>query len=779
MKGAIIKILATTLILILGVAIGGYLAILKSLPDIEDLRDYMPTKGTEVYADDDTLIGNFRIEKGIYVPLNKVPEHLIKAVVAVEDSNFWVHSGLDYLAIIRALSKDILAGRLKEGASTITQQLAKVVFLSPEKTLIRKLKEVVLAFKIEKTLTKEEILELYLNKVYFGHGAYGVEMAARAYFGKSVSDIDLSEAALLAGLIKAPNRFSPYNSLEIAKDRQMTVLKRMEEEGYINRQQIESAYKKPLYLSSMRYSVDEMNYFLEYIRKYLEDKYGLEMVYKGGLKVYTTINRNIQRTAVESLREGLRELDKRQGFRGPIGHRDVDVKKEAESPAGFKRAVMKSGDIITATVLNVSPSSATVKTRGVIGTLPISEALWANRLVNNRGEVIRRFNNLKLTDILKEGDIIYVRVKDVSGKTPIFSLEQEPIVQGALVAIEHSTGYIRALVGGYDFRKSEFNRAVYSKRQAGSAFKPMIYATAMDNGFTPASVIIDEPISYKANEFSRWSPDNYDRKYYGPTRLRDALAYSRNVVTVKLLDEIGVEKVIKFARSIGINGPFPHNLTLALGSISVTPLELTSAYSVFANGGIRIQPIAIKYIADSNGNIIESNKPNGERVISPQTAFLTTTMLEEVVNRGTGQRAKEVGRTVAGKTGTTNDYKDAWFIGYSPKLTAGVWVGFDDMRSLGEGEVGARAALPIWVYFMKRALVEVSSFDDSMDKMDFPVPEGIVTAVIDPSTGLLATENSEKMVEFFKEGTVPRKYSTGQERQRTDRIRSELGRIKP
>lgn len=757
MKGLIAKLITITLILFIGVLIGGYIAILKSLPDIEDLREYMPSRGTEVYADDDTLIGNFRIEKGIYVPLNKVPEHLIKAVVAVEDSNFWVHSGLDYLAIMRALSKDILARRIKEGASTITQQLAKIVFLSPEKTFIRKLKEVVLAFKIEKTLTKEEILELYLNKVYFGHGAYGVEMAARTYFGKSVSDIDLAEAAMLAGLIKAPNKFSPYNSLEIAKDRQMTVLKRMEDEGYIDKQQLESAYKKPLYLSSMRYSVDEMNYFLEYIRKHLEDKYGLEMIYKGGLKVYTTINKNIQRAAVESLREGLRELDKRQGFRGPIGHKEIDVKKEIESVGGFKKALMKQGDITTATVLIVSPSSATVKTRGIIGNLPISDALWANKLINNKGEVVKRFNNLRLTDILKSGDIIYVKVKDTSGKVPVFSLEQEPIVQGAVVAIEPSTGYIRALVGGYDFRKSEFNRAVYSERQAGSSFKPIIYATAMDNGFTPASIIVDEPISYKANEFSRWSPDNYDGKYYGPTRLRDALAYSRNVVTVKLLDEIGVEKVIKFAKSIGINGPFPHDLTLALGSLSVTPLELTSAYSVFARGGIRMEPIAIKYIADANGNILENNKPNGERVISPQTAFLTTSMLEEVVNRGTGQRAKELGRPVAGKTGTTNDYKDAWFIGYTPEITAGVWVGFDDMRSLGEKETGARAALPIWVSFMKRVINEVSTFDegDSGDTKGFSVPEGIVSAVIDPSTGKLATKNSEKMVEFFKEGTVP------------------------
>jgi len=777
MKSLIVRLIIIIMILLVSVMIGGYVAILKSLPDIENLKNYISTKGTEVYADDDTLIGNFRIEKGIYVPLKKIPENLVRAVIAVEDSKFWVHKGLDYVAIVRALLKDIMARRIKEGASTITQQLAKVVFLSPEKTFVRKVKEVALAIKLEGTLTKEEILELYLNKVYFGHGAYGVEMAARTYFGKSVSELDLSEASLLAGLIKAPNRFSPYNSLEIAKERQRTVLKRMEEEGYINKQQAEMAYKKPLYLSSMRYSVDEMNYFLEYIRRALEDRYGFDMVYKNGMKVYTTINRNIQRTAVESLREGLRQLDKRQGFRGPIGHRDIDIKKEGESPGEFKRVLIKPGDITTATVLNVTPSYATVKARGVVGNLPISEALWADKIVNSKGDVIKRFNNLKLTEILKRGDIIYVRVKDISGKMPVFSLEQEPIVQGALVAIESSTGYIRGLVGGYDFRKSEFNRAIYSKRQAGSAFKPIIYATAMDNGFTPASVIIDAPLSYRADNFNRWSPDNYDRKYNGPTRLREALAFSRNVVTVKLLDEIGIDKVIKFARSLGISGPFPRDLTLALGSISVTPLELTSAYSVFAAGGVRTQPIAIKYITDASGNVIENNRPDSERAISPQTAFLITSMLEEVVNRGTGQRAKEVGRVVAGKTGTTNDYRDAWFIGYDPYLTVGVWVGFDDLRSLGEGETGARAALPIWVSFMKK--MTVSDYGTIGNNDGFPMPEGIVTAVIDPLTGLLATENSQKMVEFFKEGTVPRRYSTASERQKAERIKSESSRINP
>lgn len=781
MKDLVIKLITITLILLLGIATGGYFAILSGAPDIEDLKDYMPVRGTQVYADDDTLIGEFKIEKGVYVPISKIPEHLIKAVVAVEDSKFWMHSGLDYLAIVRALTKDILARRIKEGGSTITQQITKVVFLSPERTVIRKLKEAVLAFRIEKNLTKEEILELYLNKIYFGHGAYGVEMAARTYFGKSVSDIDIAEAALLAGLIKAPNRYSPYNSLEMAKGRQRVVLNRMLEEGYINEHQLEREYKKPLYLSSLRHVADEANYFLEYIRKYLEDKYGLEMIYKGGLKVHTTLNRNVQVAAVKSLKEGLRELDKRQGFRGPIGHKEIDVKEELRSAGEFKKVLMKPGDILTATVLEVSASQATVKTRGVTGILPLSEAMWVNKLINKKGEVIKVYKDPRLTDILKKGDIIYVRVKDTGGKMPIFTLEQEPLVQGSVVAIEPSTGYIRAIVGGYDFKKSEFNRAIFAKRQAGSAFKPVIYAGAMDNGFTPASIIVDEPLVYKSGEFGNWVPENYDKKYHGPTRVREALAYSRNIVTVKLLQEMGVEKCVKFARSLGIKGPFPHNLTLALGSLSVTPLEITSAFSVFARGGIKMEPVAIKYIVDADGNVIENNEPRGVRVTSPQTAFLTTSMLEDVINYGTGRRVKELGRPVAGKTGTTNEYKDAWFIGYTPELTAGVWVGFDDMRSLGEEETGARAAAPIWVSFMKRALEELSPFgrEGSKEARPFSVPDGIVTVVIDPLTGFLATEDSEKMVEFFKEGTVPREYSTEFERQKVRRLKADLSRIKP
>jgi penicillin-binding protein 1A len=779
MKDVISKSFIFILVITIGILTGGYLALIKGVPQIEEIKGYLPVNGAKVYADDDTLIGEFKVEKGEYVSISKIPEQLIRAVVAVEDARFWLHKGVDYIAIVRALTRDIRAGRFKEGASTITQQLAKVVFLSPERTIVRKLKEATLAYRIEKNLTKEEILELYLNKIYFGHGAYGIEMAARAYFGKSVSGVNLAEAALLSGLIKAPSRYSPYINLNEAKQRQYIVLRRMLEEGYLINEQVEEAFKQPLYLSSVRYEKYAPDYFLEYVRKYLEDEYGAEMTYKGGLRVYTTLNNNIQLAASDSLKKGLQRLDKRQGYRGPLGHKDINIKEKLTKEEPFKKVIMKKGDILTATVLKVSTSKATIKTRDITGKLLLSDAKWAKRLIDSKGNVIKAFKNLRLTDIFKAGDIINVKVKDISSKEPVFALEQDPLVQGAVIAIEPSTGYIRAIVGGYDFSKSEFNRAVFAKRQAGSVFKPITYAAAMDYGYTPASIIIDEPLIYESEKYGDWEPENYDEQYRGATRLRDALTHSRNIVTVKLLEEIGVGKVIKFARSIGIKGPFPHNLTLGLGSLSISPLEITSAFCVFAQSGIKMNPIAVKYVIDSEGNVLENNLPGGERVISPQTAFLATSMLEDVVKYGTGWRAKALKRPVVGKTGTTNEYKDAWFVGYTPELAAGVWVGFDNMRTLGDEETGSRAAAPIWVNFMKKALSEISPFDNGdVEKRPFPVPNGIVTAVIDPLTGLLATNETKKMVEFFMEGTVPTVYSTGFYRDLILKQKAELKKIK-
>lgn len=773
MKRIFFRTIIIIFVLGIGLGIGAYLAVLEGIPDIEDIKNYIPSNGTKVYADDDTIIGELKIEKGIHAPISEVPEHLIQALVSVEDSNFWVHRGIDYIAILRALAKDVIAGRMKEGASTITQQLAKVIFLTPEKTILRKLKEVALAFKLEKNLTKKEILELYLNKVYFGHGAYGVKMAAKTYFGKPVSGLDLAESALIVGLIKAPSTYSPYSNLDKAKQRQYTVLSRMLKEKYISQEEMDKAYKQPLHLSSVRTAGYAPNYFLEYIRKYLEDKYGIDMVYKGGLRVYTTLNKDMEIAAVKALQKGLEDLDKRQGFRGPLGQKVLDFAQELKDKETFDKVFMEAGDIMTGIVLKVSEQEAAVKAKGIIGRLLLKDAEWAARLIDQKGKTIKEFRDLKLNKILKPGDIIMVKVKTIWKNEPVFELEQEPRVQGAVIAMEPSTGYIRAIVGGYDFSKSEFNRAVFAERQAGSVIKPLIYAAAMDNGFTPASVIIDEPIVFENAELGDWKPGNYDNKYNGATRLRDALAHSRNIITIKLLQDIGVGKAVSFMNSLGLNGPFPRDLTLALGSLSLTPIEITSAFSVFANNGVKMEPIAVKYIMDSSGNTIESNKPAGARVITPQTSFLTTSMLEDVVNYGTGMKAKALNRPVAGKTGTTNDYIDAWFVGYTPDLAAGVWVGFDDQQTIGKKETGSKAALPVWVDFMKETL------DTLSPSRPFPVPEGIVTAVIDPVTGLLATNDTEKLVEFFKEGTVPTAYSAGTSREKIMMQKEELIKTMP
>lgn len=746
-------IIIALLSILLGISAGGYVAYSMGIPSIEEIKQYKPAGGTKIYADDDVLIGELKAEKGIFVPLKKIPSNMINAVVAVEDSRFWKHKGIDYLAIARAFVKDVIHVELKEGGSTITQQLAKVVFLTPEKTIQRKIREAALAIKIEKNLNKKEILELYLNKIYFGHGAYGVEMASRIYFGKSVKDLTLSESALVAGLIKAPSLYSPFNDLGKARERQRIVLSRMVDEGYLKKAEMEHALKQPVYLSSTRKGLEANNYFTEYVRKYLEEKYGIDTVYKGNFNVYTTLDRKAQAAAARAVQEGLRDLDKRRGWRGPIDHkRDLDIEREMKTRELTAVVTTSPGDLSTGVVLKVTNDEAIVKARGVIGKIALEDARWAAKLIEPKSRKITFLKNFTLSAILKPGDIIKVSIRSIKGNQVRFMLDQEPEAEAALIAIDHDTGFIRSMIGGYDFIKSDFNRVLYARRQPGSAFKPIIYAAALDHGFTPASIFPDEPVTYPGGPRGDWSPQNADRKFYGPTTLREALTYSRNVVTVRLVDAVGINNVLGFAKAVGIQGEMPRNLTLALGSLSVTPMELALCYSVFANGGLKIKPIAIKYITDSKGSVIESNEPEAEEAISPTTAFLITSMMEDVVRHGTGWRAKALGRPVAGKTGTTNEYRDAWFVGYTTNLTAAVWVGFDDTRPLGALETGARAASPIWVSFMKNVA--------SGSAEEFSIPEGIFTRTIDPATGLLTKDEAAGITEYFKEGTEPQQYAT-------------------
>jgi penicillin-binding protein 1A len=701
-----IKIILTTIIVVIAFLGGAGFALLKDIPSIKDFEKVKPIQGTKVYAEDGTLIGEFKIQKGIYIPFKQIPKHLIDAIVATEDSRFWKHKGIDYIGIGRAIITDILHMSLKEGGSTITQQLAKIMFLTPEKTLSRKIKEAYLAIKIEKELSKEKILELYLNNVYFGHGAYGVEMASRIYFGKSVYEITLPESALLAGLIKAPNTYSPYNDLVRAKQRQETVLERMEKEELISPQERKRASQQVIHLSSLRISTENYNYFLEYVRKQLEENFDIEKIYKGNLKVYTTLDPRAQIAAQKALQEGLRDVDKRIGWRGPIGKVSLKSDEEKEEKVAFTPTF---GDISRGVIISVTPNQAIIKARGINGKLNLSDAQWASKVIDSSGKV-KILKNFRLTDILHPGDVIMVRFKSI-GKEILLSLEQEPEIEGALVAVDPQTGFIKAMVGGYSFQRGEFNRAVYAKRQPGSSFKPFVYATAVEKGFTPENTILDEPISYRTG-LKEWSPSNYDGEFWGEITLRRALAFSRNVPTVRLAEMIGVDSIINLAKRAGINSEMPADLTIALGSLSVSPLELTSAFAVFANGGKKIKPIAIKYVTDASGKILLQNEPQLQDAIPPEVSYTITSMLRDVVTYGTGTRAN-IGRPVAGKTGTSNDFKDAWFIGYTPQLVTGVWVGYDDMRkSLGQGEAGGRVSAPIWAQFMKEALAnkEIQDF---------------------------------------------------------------------
>lgn len=741
-----------------GVFLGGFLAFARTVPSIMELKQEVIPPGSSIFADDDTLIGELKVRKGEFVPIGNMPPDLINALVATEDQNFWDHGGIDYVAIVRAAITDLLKREIVSGASTITMQLAKNTFLTSEKTFRRKLKEVVLSYRIERSLTKEEILEMYLNRIYLGKGAFGVEMASQRYFDKSVRDLTLPEAAMLAGLPKAPSAYSPFNNFQKAKDRQEVVLRRMESEGYISHRQRLNAIKASIFLSDKRGDSIENNYFMDYVKNYLVERYGKDQVYRGGMKVYTTMNKRAQEEAQVAIRKGLRDLDKRRGFRGPIAQLDLETEAEEFGKRLYRTALPAVGDVMKGLVLEVETEKATIKAGTLTGTLSLEDARWAENSIDWEEMKTLKMEDFSLDKIINSGDVIWVGIKALDESYVEFELEQEPRVQGALVSIEPFSGFIRAIVGGYDFGKSQFNRALSAKRQAGSAFKPLIYALALEKGFTPASIIVDEEIEYESvNEEGKeeiWKPQNYSEKYYGPTTLRTALVKSRNVVTVKLVDILGVDRVTALARKMGITAEFPANLTVALGSMSISPIELTSAYGAFANRGMRMKPIGIKYITDRTGGVLETNEPEGVEVVSPQTAYLMTSILTDTVRRGTGWRAKALRRPVAGKTGTTNDYRDAWFLGYTTDLMTGVWVGFDEPRPMGPYETGSRSAAPIWVDFMK-------TFPRSAVSETFPEVEGLVTRVVDPKTGKLANKWTDKAyIEYFVKGTEPKEETT-------------------
>ena len=731
----------------------------KDLPDVRQLKVYQPSTITQIYSDSDDKIAEFYIEKRIIVELENIPLSLKQATLAVEDSNFYYHFGIDPKAIFRAFLTNIKAGRVVEGGSTITQQLTKTMFLSRERTLPRKIKEAILAVRLELVFTKDEILEMYLNQIYYGHGTYGVEAAARNYFGKSVKDLTIAECAMIASLPKAPNNYSPYKNPKRALKRRNHVIRRMANISFINQEEAKLALQEDFHLGKVEKMLNKAPYFVEHVRRILEEKFGSSKLYRAGLKVYTTLNINMQESAQRAIKKNLLIADKRYGYRGPLGTVDITQGERAVQNAMIKKngfleeENIKAGDIIYGAVMKVGKSQVWVILGQEDGYLDIKDMDWArkpNPNLDGRWAKIKNPN-----EAISIGDLIIIKVlgRRQDGLGWSLSLEQEPEVEGALISLTPENGQVKAMVGGYDFKKSQFNRSVQAIRQPGSAFKPIIYAAAINEGYSPSSIIIDSPIIFKEKQdaFDKWKPVNFEEKFYGPTSLREALAHSRNVVTVKLMQKIGIKSTIRLAKSLGISSKLEENLSISLGSSGMTLYDLVSAYSAFANMGNRIKPTVIRNIKSRREEVLFSSIPEITQPISPGTAHIITSLMESVVKNGTAKKVKALKRPVAGKTGTTNNYVDAWFMGYTPDLVTGVWVGKDKDEPLGRNETGSRAAIPIWLQFMQEALA-------NKPIINFPVPSDIQFLKVQSKSGEPAKFGDiDSNFEIFSQEFLPKK----------------------
>ena len=680
------------------------------LPQVESLEDYRPNVITEVYGDDGQVIGSFALERRIIIETEQIPQVFKDAIISVEDQNFYGHWGLDFYGISRAALKNILAGRVVEGGSTITQVLSENLFLTHERLWALKIKEAMLSIQIERRYTKDEILTLYSNQIYLGHGMYGVAAATEYYFGKNVQDLTIEEAALLAALPRSPTRYSPLNSPERALMRRNYAIDRMVAESKIGVDEGEQAKQRPIRLNPARRPDELAPYFVEELRQYLEETYGTYAVHEGGLRVYSTLNARMQRAAQESLRQGLREYDKRHGWRDPPMNLVANGIDDLENHALEEwKQPLRSGDLVPGIVLEVGSRTATVRVSEYRDEITLDDIRWTGR--RSPGDVFSR------------GDIVTFMVQSVNPreKTIELSLDQLPEVQGALLAIDHRTGEVKAMVGGYDFEQSKFNRATQARRQTGSAFKPLLYTAALDYGMRPDQTIEDAPV-----DFDGYSPTNYEGDYQGTISLRQALARSRNVPAVRILNEIGFDTLVPMIARFGISSVIEPYLSVALGTTDITLIELTSAYSTFPNGGVRVEPRLINRVTDYDGDILEEDFPQPHDVIPADLAIQMVDLLGEVVRSGTATRAQSLGRPVGGKTGTTDDYTDAWFLGFTPSLTAGVWVGFDPKVTLGRGETGGGVALPIWISFMEQVYedrpVENFEFVESFLSQTEPEP---------------------------------------------------------
>ena len=693
--GTLFGRLAFTFLLVCAIAFGAAVGLLfvytSDLPEIRALENYRPNTVTEVYADDGQLIGTFAQQRRILVTYSQIPKMLRDAILTTEDQHFEEHIGVDIPRVLEAAWSDIRHHSYREGASTLTMQLAGGLFLNRnDRSLHRKIQETILAIQIERHYTKEQIFTMYCNQVYLWNGNYGFESASEYYFGKPALQVTLPEAALLAAMIRGPI-YSPTAHPKAALARRNLVLELMYREGKISRVQEEAAVKEPMELHISVPRDDLAPYFVEDIREYLEHTYGTAAVHEQGLRVYTTLNVAMQRAADQAVRDGLHAYDRRHGWRGNLTNIFAQHLGTLETYQNDDwRVPIEKGDYVTGLVTNVQPTFAMIKLGTVHAMLTPADFAWTGK--TSPGQ------------LLKVGDLVVVDIKELSGNTAEVQLEQEPAAQAALLAIDNSTGEIKAMVGGYDFEESKFNRATQAMRQTGSSFKVYVYSEAMSQGMTPFDTVVDEPVTYHSGG-QDYSPHNYDEKFEGRITLRRALADSRNVPAVRLLDKVGIENTIDLARKFGLTSPLPPYLPLALGAADLTLMEHTSAFTVFPDDGIHIEPHYIRRVTSYDGNVLEEDKPNVTDVLTPDVAHTMTAMLEDVVQFGTGVRAKELGRPSAGKTGTTNDFTDAWYMGFTPQLTTGVWVGNDDPRmSLGKKETGARAALPIWLEFMQKAM---------------------------------------------------------------------------
>jgi len=723
-----------------GALTGLVLAFQRDLPLIQELENYEPSVITQVFADDGSVIAEFAVEKRVVISFDEVPEHLKLAFVASEDNRFWKHYGVDPFGVLRAVLDNLLAGEIVSGASTITQQVSRMLFLTREETIGRKVKEAILAFKIERSYTKEEILTFYCNLLHFGHGLYGVEAAAEYYFGKKARDLSVEESAMLVGIAPAPARYNPFVNPEVALARRDLVLRRMEEEGFLTSEEYGTALLRPLEFRHRGPSGNIAPYFVEEVRQYLERKYGATRIYRGGLRVHTTLHRPTQEAANRAIDKGLRGLDKRQGWRGPSGNVLRDTKLSIrEYRADDWIEPFTPGQFVTGVVLEQGRKPV-IRIGRFSAAVDPESAAWTGK---------------SLSDLFVAGDIAQFEIVEVDPDTLAMTVEldQEPLAEGALLALESRTGQIKAMVGGFDFERSKFNRATQARRQPGSAFKAFAAGAAIEEGYTATSLILDEPVRYVDPHIAEaYEPKNYDLKYEGWVTLRRMVEASRNVPAVRLTQQLGPQKVADYARRLGLKGPIPPYLSITLGAAEATLVEMVSAYSAFANQGIRMQPYFVKKVTDRDGNVLEEAYPKAASAIRADSAYIVTNILRGVVQRGTAAAASRLGRPLAGKTGTTNDYTDAWFIGYDPTLVAGTWMGFDQKVPLGDRETGTRTALGPWIDFMGEVLA-----DKPIE--DFPVPSNIVFVPVDRKTGYPASGGDPGLLlEAFISGTEPTGY---------------------